>query len=131
MIRECNFVPTIPTKDLARSRKFYEETLGLPVEVDDEKMGVWYRSGSGIVYLYESEFAGTAKHTIVSLESDHIDEDIQELREHGVRFETYDLPGVEWEGDVATMENIKGVWFKDPSGNILGLFEKSGVLAHT
>lgn len=131
MINECNFVPTIPTKDLAASRKFYEDTLGLTVEGDDPNMGVWFRVPSGVVYLYESEYAGTAKHTLVSLESDHIDDDIQELRDHGVTFETYDLPGVEWDGDVAKMEGMKGVWFKDPAGNILGMFEKSAVLAHS
>jgi catechol 2,3-dioxygenase-like lactoylglutathione lyase family enzyme len=132
MINECNFVPTIPTKDMAASRRFYEEVLGLPIDTEDPEMGVWYRVPSGIVYLYESEFAGTAKHTLVSLESEHIDEDIQELRDRGVTFETYDLPGVEWEGDVASMgDKVRGVWFRDPAGNILAMFQKARVLAHT
>jgi catechol 2,3-dioxygenase-like lactoylglutathione lyase family enzyme len=131
MLSECNAVPTIPTRDLEASRRFYEDVLQLPVEMEDEQMGVWYRVHNGIVYLYESPHAGTAKHTLVSFESDHIDEDIQQLRDGGVTFETYDMPGVEWDGDVASMDEMKGVWFKDPAGNILALFQKSPVLAHT
>ena len=132
MLRDCNAVPTIPTRDLPASRRFYEEVLQLPVEMEGEEMGgVWYRMHNGIVFLYETEFAGTAKHTLLSFESDHIDEDIQQLRDAGVSFEKYDLPDVEWDGDVASMGDTKGVWFKDPQGNILGLFEKSMVLAHT
>lgn len=131
MISECNLVPTIPTKDLARSRRFYEEVLGLKVEGEDAGVGVWYRCGSGIAYLYETPFAGTAQHTLASIESDHIDDDIRELRDKGVSFETYDMPGVDWQGDVAVMDGKKGVWFKDPAGNILAMFDKAGVLAHT
>lgn len=136
MIKECSFIPTIPTKDMAASRRFYEETLGLQVAVDDEDMGVWYRAGGSMIYLYETPHAGTAQHTLVSIESDHIDDDIQELRDHGVSFEVYpDLPFVEWDGDVAHMSggdqgSMKGVWFKDPAGNVLGMFEKAPVLAH-
>ena len=134
MIRDCNFIPTIPTSDLAASRRFYEETLGLSIAMDDETMGVWYRTGTGMLFLYETSYAGTAKHTLVSIESEHIDDDIQELRDHGVTFETYpELEYVEWEGDVARMGDergtIKGVWFKDPAGNVLGMFEKAPVMA--
>jgi catechol 2,3-dioxygenase-like lactoylglutathione lyase family enzyme len=131
MLSDCNAVPTIPTRDLSSSRRFYEDVLQLPIEHEDERMGVWYRMAGGLVLLYESEYAGTAKHRLMSFESDHIDEDIQQLRDGGVRFETYDLPGVEWDGDVAVMDGAKGVWFQDPAGNILGMFEKSMVLAHT
>jgi catechol 2,3-dioxygenase-like lactoylglutathione lyase family enzyme len=132
MLKDCTAVPTVPTKDMAGSRRFYEEVLELPVDGEMEGMGVWYRTGTGILFLYESEFAGTAKHTLVSFETDHFDEDIQQLRDGGVRFETYDnVPGVEWNGDIADMGDSRGVWFTDPAGNILGMFEKSAVLSHS
>ena len=129
MISDCNLVPTIPTKDLALSRRFYEDVIGLRVRGEDPDMGVWYECGGSAVYLYETQFAGTAEHTLASLESEHVEEDIQELRDKGVRFETYDMPGIEWDGDVAIMQGQKGVWFRDPAGNILGMFQKSEVLA--
>lgn len=135
MISDCTAIPCIPTKDMASARRFYEETLGLKVTYDDPG-GVHYDIGGSDVYLYESEFAGTAGHTLMNLESQHVDDDIADLRDHGVRFETYaGMEGTEFSDDgVATtsMEGVgsmKGVWFKDADGNILALFQKSPVLA--
>lgn len=129
MLSDCEVRPTIPTRDLQTARRFYEQQLRLTVEGEDEG-GVWYRCGTAGLYLYETEHAGTARHTLCSFESDHVDDDIADLREHGVRFETYDMPGVEWDGDVAMMGDLKGVWFRDVDGNVLGMFQKAPVLAH-
>ena len=41
------------------------------------------------------------------------------LRDRGVEFERYDLPGLTLEGDVYVADGFKAVWFKDPDGNIL------------
>jgi catechol 2,3-dioxygenase-like lactoylglutathione lyase family enzyme len=130
MLAECEAIPTIPTRDLKRSVDFYKDTLGLSVIDEDENGGgVKFRCGSSGLYLYQTELAGTAQHTLCSFESDHVDDDIAELRAHGVRFETYDMEGVSWDGDVADMGGMHGVWFTDPDGNILALFERSQVPA--
>ena len=50
---------------------------------------------------------------------DRFDGLVEELRGRGVTFERYDLPGLRLEGDVHVAEGFKGVWFKDPDGNIL------------
>lgn len=135
MISDCTAIPCIPTKDIASAKRFYEGVLGLK-ELSSDPGGINYVVGSGSLYLYESEFAGTAKHTLMNLESDHVDDDIADLRDKGVRFETYeDLEGVEFDDrGVATMSmpdvgDMHGVWFKDPDDNIIALFEKSPVLA--
>ena len=49
--------------------------------------------------------------------------EMEDLREKGVRFEEYDLPGIKTVDGVATMGEHKGAWFKDPSGNILALHQ--------
>ncbi len=129
MISECAAVPTIPTRDMASARRFYEDVLGLEVK-DDVMGGVLYEVGPGTLFLYETEHAGLAKHTLVNFATDHVDDDIASLREKGVRFETYDgLEGVTFEDGVASVEGMKGVWFTDPDGNILALFETADVLA--
>jgi hypothetical protein len=43
------------------------------------------------------------------------------LRERGVKFEHYDLPGLTQKGDVHAFGEFKTAWFKDPDGNILAL----------
>ena len=42
---------TIATADLARARRFYEETLGLKVDMEDPG-GILYVSGESRVVLY-------------------------------------------------------------------------------
>lgn len=134
MISDCVAVPTVPTKDIASARRFYEDVLGLHLH-GEVTGGFVYDLGEGsTLFLYESEYAGTAKHTLVNLASSHVEDDIADLREKGVRFETYDdLVGVSFDGDgVATFEGFedsRGVWFKDPDGNLFGLFQTASVLA--
>ena len=41
------------------------------------------------------------------------------VRERGVAFEHYDMPGINWDGDVMVAGPMKAAWFKDPDGNIL------------
>ena len=60
---EWTFGATIPAKDLAGTRKFYEGVLGLEI-VREDPAGISYRSGDSIVFLYPTEFAGTAQHTL-------------------------------------------------------------------
>jgi hypothetical protein len=43
------------------------------------------------------------------------------LKERGVRFEHYDMPGLRLEGDVHVGSDMKVAWFKDPDGNILNV----------
>ncbi len=44
---------------------------------------------------------------------------MRSLRDAGVEFEHYDLPGARRDGDIPVFGNFKGAWFKDPDGNIL------------
>jgi hypothetical protein len=43
------------------------------------------------------------------------------LRERGVVFEEYDLPGLKTVDGVATFGDSKGAFFTDSEGNIIGL----------
>jgi catechol 2,3-dioxygenase-like lactoylglutathione lyase family enzyme len=128
MLETCEITPTVPARDLSRARRFYEEQLGL-TPVSSDESGITYQCGRSSLYLYETPFAGTAKHTLCSFESEHVDDDIEQLRSRGVRFETYDMPGVTWTDDVAEMHGTHGVWFTDPDGNILALFQRTRVTA--
>lgn len=119
-------VPTLGVADLARAREFYEGVLGLSA-TQESPGGIAYAAGSGGIFVYESEFAGTNKATAMMLEvpGDQFASHIAHLREKGVTFETYDLPGTEWDDGVATMAmdetSLRSVWFTDPDGNILNV----------
>ena len=116
----------LAVSDLQRARNFYENTLGL--EPAQEQPGaILYRSGGSVVLVYPSEYAGTNKATAATwVVGDDFDSIVAGLREKGVTFEHYDdLPDTTREGDVHLMGEIKGVWFKDPDGNILSLIDQS------
>jgi catechol 2,3-dioxygenase-like lactoylglutathione lyase family enzyme len=122
MLGMADATPMIPVKDLDRARKFYEETLGLRSK-DEWGEGVTLKSGDTLINVYRSEFAGTNKATALTFEVDDIDKEVGELREKGIFFEHYDLPGLERRGDLHVAEGFKTAWFKDPDGNILSLVE--------
>ena len=120
MLAGKEMVATIAVKDLATARKFYEGTLGLKVEDDMGTEAHTYRSAGTRLIVYRSQFAGTNKATALNLMvGDEIDKLVKGLRERGVTFEHYDMPGVTWEGDVMVGGPMKAAWFKDPDGNIL------------
>jgi len=124
MLGKADATPMIAVKDLDRARKFYEDTLGL--ETDDEwgGEGVTLKSGDTLINVYRSEFAGTNKATALTFDVDDIDKEVSDLKEKGVFFEHYDLPGLEPRGDLYVGESgFKTAWFKDPDGNILSLIE--------
>jgi hypothetical protein len=52
-----------------------------------------------------------------------LSQEMEELKSREVTFDHYDIPGVEWEGDVAVMDGMKAAWFKDSEGNILSITE--------
>ena len=125
MLGKADATPMIAVKDLDRARKFYEETLELKT-VDDFGEGLVVKSGNTDFSVYRSEFAGTNKATALTCEVDDIEGEIRELKEKGIFFEHYDLPGLEQQGDLHVAEGFKTAWFKDPDGNILSLAEGQG-----
>lgn len=123
MLRKADATPMIAVKDLDRARKFYEETLGLEAK---EEMGgevLTVQCGNTPITVYKSEFAGTNKATALTFDVDDIRSEVSELKEKGIFFETYDMPGMEKQGDIYVAEGVKTAWFRDPDGNILSLFE--------
>ena len=123
MLGKADATPMIAVKDLDRAREFYEETLGLKTEEEWGDEGVTLKSGDTTINVYRSEFAGTNKATALNFDVDDIDKEVSELKEKGVFFEHYDLPGLEQRGDLYIGEGMKTAWFKDPDGTILSLIE--------
>jgi len=126
MLGKADATPMIAVVDLDRARTFYEEKLGLKTTDEWGGEGATLKSGDTLINLYRSEFAGTNKATALTFEVDDIDEEVSELKEKGIFFEHYDLPGLEARGDLYVGEKgFKTAWFKDPDGNILSLVESS------
>jgi catechol 2,3-dioxygenase-like lactoylglutathione lyase family enzyme len=126
MLGESDVIATIPVRDLGTASAFYEGTLGLKRSGEDYPDGILYSSGRTGVFVYESAYAGTNQATAASWGvSGDLGGVVDGLRERGVTFEQYDLPGVTREGDIHVMGDFRGVWFKDPDGNILSITDQA------
>ena len=113
----------LPAKDLARAKAWYADKLGLKPGEELGDMGAVYDVGGTRVFLYPTQFAGTAQHTLFSFDSTDLVADMATLRSKGVTFLDYDLPGLKTENGLAQFGNVKNAWCKDSEGNILGFVE--------
>jgi catechol 2,3-dioxygenase-like lactoylglutathione lyase family enzyme len=123
MLAKAEVHPTLPTVDLERARKFYEDVLGLKVIREDPSPGILFGAGSGTaIYLYQRG-ATKADHTAASFKVADVEAEVKELKAKGVKFEEYDMPGmgIKTVNGIATMNGYKGAWFKDTEGNILAI----------
>jgi catechol 2,3-dioxygenase-like lactoylglutathione lyase family enzyme len=116
----------IAVSDLARARRFYEETLGL-VAIEEEDQGVRYQCGEGtrlFVYLSTAN-SGTSSATVAGWFVDDLDQTMNELAERGAVFERYDQPGIKTdERGVFDAGRFRAAWLKDPDGNTLALTQQ-------
>jgi catechol 2,3-dioxygenase-like lactoylglutathione lyase family enzyme len=122
MLGDKDAVASIAVRDLARARKFYEETLELRQVAAAGEGLIVFKCGKTTVNVYQSRYAGTNQATTLSWAVDHdIENVVRALKAKGVTFEHYDLPETTREGDIHTGVGIRVAWFKDPDGNILSL----------
>ena len=120
MLNDGKVTANIPAADLDRARRFYADTLGLTPAQENPGGLVYATSGGTSFFLYQTEYAGQAGHTIAQWHVADVGAEVAELKAKGLAFEHYDLPGVDWEGDVASIEGMgRAAWFKDSEGNIL------------
>lgn len=122
MLNDSKVTANIPAADLARARGFYADKLGLEPAQEHPGGNIYMTGGGTAFFVYQTEFAGQAGHTIAQIHVADVAKEVEELKSRGVTFEHYDMPGMNWEGDVATDPEMgSAAWFKDSEGNILCL----------
>jgi predicted enzyme related to lactoylglutathione lyase len=123
MLEDGTVTANIPAADLKRAREFYADKLGVTPYSEFEGMMLLYRTAGGTTFsVYQTEYAGQAGHTIAQWHVDDVEQEVRDLKAKGIVFERYDMPGVEWKDDVASMGGMgKAAWFKDSEGNTLCL----------
>ncbi len=124
MLSGSQIYPTLPVTDLERAGRFYEDRLGLKLadmpQPQDAKI---YEAGDCTRFLAYKTEAHPSEGTAAFFLVDDLDGEMKELREHGVAFEEYDLPGLHTENGIYAEEGMRAAWFKDTEGNILSLTE--------
>ena len=116
--------PILLTRDLAASRAFYHEALGLEIMREDEER-IIFRCGSGSQLAVTLSTTGTADaQTQLAWRVPDIHAELADLRARGIRIEQYRAPDpiTDTEG-IADMGFAWAAWFIDPSGNALAILQ--------
>ncbi len=127
MLGDSRVMTTIPVKDVDQARGFYEGVLGLRFAGGPRGDGSFeYECGTGTgLFTYPTQAnAGKSPATLAAWQVDDIEATANALRIKGVVLEEYDLPGLKTEDGIAAVRGGRTIWFKDPDGNILNVFER-------
>ena len=123
MLKDSPAFSGFSTNSIDEAKKFYGETLGLDVVLED--MGLRLKlAGRTPVFVYQKENHEPAIYTILNFPVDDIDKAVDELIEKGVTFEHYEYFHQDEKGIVRSDSPEHGpdiAWFKDPAGNILSV----------
>jgi catechol 2,3-dioxygenase-like lactoylglutathione lyase family enzyme len=128
MLSNRPVIAVLPVLDLERSKRFYEDKLGLHEATNQTttEEGCLLEAGGGTCVAIERfDDPSPGIHTAVSFEVDDIDSEVTDLEERGVAFEDYDLPELQTVNHIAEHEGSKAAWFKDPDGNILCIHQRA------
>jgi catechol 2,3-dioxygenase-like lactoylglutathione lyase family enzyme len=127
MLSGSTIAAVVPVTDLERARRFYEDLLGLEVFMEQADRGtVVYHSAGTNLMVYERPTASSGEHTVAAFIVDVGDFDsvIDRLVDHGITFDTFEMPGMDLPWDdrgVLQEEGRASAWFKDPDGNVLSI----------
>jgi len=118
-----DIVAFVPTTNPARSRSFFETTLGLRLVSEDSFALVFDANGTSIRVADVSSVKGfrPAPFTVLGWAVGDIQAVVTDLSSRGVQFQRF--PGMEQDahGIWTSPSRARIAWFADPEGNVLSL----------
>jgi len=125
MFEKSDAFSSMSSNDMAATRAFYSEKLGLTVD-EAEMAGLFTvqlpRGGAVLVYPKDDHVPATF--TVLNFPVDDIDAAVDELVANGVVMEMYPGMPQDEKGIMrgrATGDGPDQAWFTDPAGNILSV----------
>ena len=119
MLADALAVTTVAVTDLDRSKRFFQELLGLPL-LDEAPFAYRFGAGKGS-QLSVRRGQPNVGQTVAHFEVSDIEAVIRDLTSRGVTFEEYETPKtVDF---IAQIGPARGAWFTDPDGNVFGVRE--------
>jgi len=126
MLSDHPVFPILLSTDLAASRAFYHDTLGLELlRVDPDRLV--FRCGGGTQLVITESTVGTADtQTQMAWRVPDLREALADLRARGVHIEEYAAPDPVTVDGIADMGHSWAAWFVDPSRNVLAVVQPKG-----
>jgi len=120
MLGSQKLVAFVATRDPARAKEFYRDTLGLHLVSEDEFALVFDAAGTMLRVTRVQELTA-AKYTVLGWQVQDIVRTAKQLQRARVALERY--PGMQQDelGIWRSPSGAKVAWFKDPDGNTLSI----------
>lgn len=123
MLKAHRVHTTLHATDMQRAKHFYADKLGLE-PLQEFPFAILYECGEGTRFSMSpssGEVPGTFSQMSFIVED--IAREVEELKSRGVVFEEYDSADLKTVNSIADYGSLKGAWFKDSEGNLVGLVE--------
>ena len=124
MFKDTKAFSGFAVDDSDAARKFYGETLGIEVKVEDEEIGLLTLnlSGDRPTLVYPRPGHKPADYTILNFPVDDIDAAVDALVERGIEMKRYEGFDQDEKG-IMRDQGPNIAWFTDPAGNVLSVIE--------
>lgn len=125
MFKDTKAFSGYSVNDIPKAKSFYREVLGL--DARDGVMGLLelHIKGNNPIILYPKPNHEPATFTVLNFPVKDVETTVKELKEKGVKFESYDLENFRTDEDNIFRGGGPYIaWFKDPAGNILSVLQE-------
>lgn len=123
MLSDFPIFPILLSTDMAASRVFYHDTLGLQILKQDEERIVLQCGGGTQLVISKSTVGTSDTQTQMAWRVPDVRAAVADLRARGVRIEDYTAPDPVTFDGVADMGHSWAAWFIDPSRNVLSVVQ--------
>jgi len=122
MLERSALIGFVGVSDLERARRFYGDTLGLPI-TDESPFALVADANGTMLRLTAVEQPAAAPYTVLGWNVADIGSMIDHLTARGVQFTRYEGMTQDERGVWTAPGGAKIAWFPDPDGNNLSLTE--------
>jgi catechol 2,3-dioxygenase-like lactoylglutathione lyase family enzyme len=131
MLGDHPVFPILLATDMAASRAFYVDALGLQLLredlLDGEVDRLVFRCGDGSQLVVTHSTIGTSDaQTQIAWRVPDVHAAVADLRARGVRIEEYEAPDPVTVDGIADMGHSWAAWFIDPGNNVLAVVQPKG-----
>ncbi|MGH2791321.1 MAG: VOC family protein [Actinomycetota bacterium] len=110
------------SKDLAETKRFYHEQIGLEI-LNESEEAIVFRCGGTHLDVTKSTIGTADSQTQAGWDVPDVRAEVAELRSRGVTVEEYDMPGLKTEDGIADLGFAWIAWIVDPGANALAIMQ--------
>ena len=120
-LAQQNVIAFVGTRDPGRAKKFYRDTLGLPLVSEELPFALVFDANGIMLRVTVVEKLSSAPYTMLGWQVRNITVAVEALRKTGVEFQLF--PGMPQDdlGIWTAPGGAKVAWFRDPDGNTLSV----------